>query len=89
MNERERERERARGLGSKERIEQRVGEKERRKREKRREIMRVEREISGLKRRRERIKNYYFVLKLRYSAILKVELHCSTIAIFFFVIIDF
>ena len=81
----------AQGLGSKERREQRVDEKERRKREKKREIMRVEREISGLKRRRESIKNYYFVLKLRYNVILKVELHCSTIAIlfFFFVIIDF
>ena len=62
----------------------RADEKERRKREKRREIMREEREISGLKRRRESIKNYYFVLELCDSAILKVELHCS-----FFAIVEF
>ena len=66
----------------------RVDEKERRKREKRREIMREEREISRLKRRRESIKNYYFVLELSYSAILPLELHCSTIEIFF-AIVDF
>ena len=75
--------EKPRGLGSEERREQRVDEKERRKREKRREIMREEREISRLKRRRESIKNYYFVLELSYSAILPLELHCSTIAILF------
>ena len=51
----------------------RADEKERRKREKRREIMREEREISGLKRRRESIKNYYFVLELCYSAILPFQ----------------
>ena len=42
--------------------------------------MRDDREILGLKRRRESIKSYYFVLELCYSAILKVELHNSTIA---------
>ena len=51
----------------------RADEKERMKREKRREIMREEREISGLKRRRESIKNYYFVLELCYSAILPFQ----------------
>ena len=51
----------------------RADEKERRKREKRREIMREEREISRLKRRRESIKNYYFVLELCYSAILPFQ----------------
>ena len=57
----------------------RVDEKERKG-----EIMREEREISELKRRRESIKNYYFVLELCYNAILKVELHCS-----FFAIVEF
>ena len=75
---------RAWGLGFEKSREQRVDEKERRKREKRREIMREQREISGLKRRKEGIKNYYFVLKWSYNAILKVELHCNTIANFFF-----
>ena len=42
--------------------------------------MREERKFLRLKRRRESIKNYYFGLELCYSAILKVELHCSTIA---------
>ena len=42
--------------------------------------MREEREISGLKWRRESIKNYYFVLELFYRAILLLELHYSTIA---------
>ena len=42
--------------------------------------MREEREISGLKWRRESIKNYYFVLELFYRAILPLELHYSTIA---------
>ena len=50
--------------------------------------MREEREISRLKWRRESIKNYYFVLELCYSAILNVELHCSTIAKKF-AIVDF
>ena len=48
--------------------------------------MREEREISRLKRRRESIKNYYFVLELSYNAILQVELHCSTIANFFAIV---
>ena len=72
--------EKAQGLGSEESREQM------RKREKRREIMREEREISRLKRRRESIKNYYFVLELSYNAILQVELHCSTIANFFAIV---
>ena len=33
-----------------------------------------------IKSRRERIKYYYLSLELCYIAILKVELHCSTIA---------
>ena len=35
---------------------------------------------------RESIKKYYFVLELCYSATLKVELHCSTIAIFYAIV---
>lgn len=46
------------GLGFEESREQRADEKERRKREKRREIMR-EREIPGLKREERVLKNYF------------------------------
>ena len=41
---------------------------------------RGERNFRVKKEERESIKNYYFVFELSYIVILKVELHCSTIA---------
>ena len=59
--------------------EQGAYEKERRKREKRRKIMREEREISGLK-RGERVLNFFFLIQFSYNTILHLRWYCSTIS---------